>query len=264
MKDFEKRRKVAAKAVAAAIEYQHRCLTKNTTVTWKADQTPVTEVDRNSEEIIRKIIHKKYPGDAILGEETGLKDLAGAEHIWIVDPLDGTNKFIRGLPFFGPIVGCAWGRPGSPEFRLVAGSMGVSALKQIWSAQLGGGAFRGNKRISLSTRSLAPGKAWVAYSPRVLFRRCGQPEVFDTLEDNVYHNTGFLDVYSYCLLADGKIDAVVSAEDKWWDISAAILIIREAGGKFTSREGPEPEEHCVNIAAAPGLHESLKKLLKKQ
>lgn len=215
----------------------------------KEDDTPVTLADRESETRFRKAVAENFPGDVVLGEEEG--GVEGDGPRWVIDPIDGTRKFMRGLPFWGICIAY------EVEAEVVLGVITVPGAGKIWSASKGGGAFVNGKKILVDTSVSSLNRAFVTMPARSAFQ-CGfERAVFDELQDQIEHDPGFLDAYSYGMVADGRIHALVSCGDKWWDIASAVCIVEEAGGKFTNWQGGKPSEGQINVAASPALHEVL-------
>lgn len=222
----------------------------------KSDGSPVTDVDRRCEELIVKGIERAFPDDGILGEETG-EHAGRSGRQWVVDPLDGTRPYIRGIPTYSVLL--ALEDRGEP----VVGVVHLPALGLECWASRGSGAFLNGERIHVSaTTDLADaiGSALgfveradepVAGRLLAMMRRWGY----------VY---GFMDAYSYVAVASGKLDLCVNLLDKPWDCAAGACIVTEAGGRFSDMDGT-PTTHSGTIVLSNGLlHETVVKLLGAQ
>lgn len=221
----------------------------------KEDRTPVTEADKKSEAMFREAVAKRFPDDLIFGEEEDGAESAKTR--WVLDPIDGTRKFMRGLPFWGICI--AFEEDGEVQLGVIA----VPAQNKIYAAQKGRGAYLNGKRITIDNSITSIEDAFVTMPPRNAFVSINAEGVFDAFQNNIEHDPGFLDAFSYGMVADGRIHGLVSCCDKWWDIAAAVCIVEEAGGVFKSIEGEKPNESTINIATTPELFESLSSFAKK-
>jgi len=234
-------------AVAAALEagrIQLDGLGAALAIERKGDRSPVTEVDRRCEARIREIVLGEFPGDGFLGEETGESGAGGARR-WIVDPLDGTRPYIRGIPTHSVLI--ALEEDGEP----VAGVIHLPALGLTCRASKGGGAFLNDARISVSrVDSLDAAMGSVLGITEHAGERLGNRMI--DLTRSWDYTYGFMDAYSYVLLASGKLDACVNLLDKPWDCAAAACIVTEAGGRFSSITG-ERTVHGGSIVLTNGI-----------
>lgn len=219
----------AIAAARAAGRIQRRRFSRPFPVESKGDDTPVTAADRDSEGVIRRLLEGVVPGCGFLGEESEATPGDGDTR-WIVDPLDGTKKFVRGLPFFGPCIALERGR------ELVLGVLHLPVLKETLWAERGGGAFRNGEPIRVSAERRLD-RAYVVYSNEREFFRRGWGPALQAIVERTYHHPGFLDLYSYALLAAGRVDAIVNIGENPWDIAAAQVIVEEAGGRLTDFGG---------------------------
>jgi histidinol phosphatase-like enzyme (inositol monophosphatase family) len=215
----------------------------------KADDTPVTETDRECEALIRAHLVGGFPGYGFLGEES--EEVHGeGEAGWIVDPLDGTKKYVRGLPFFGPSI--ALERDG----ELQLGVLYLPALGELLWAERGGGAFLNGTPIRVSeTVDLA--RAYVVGGEAIEFFRRGWGGVIEAVAIQSYHDPGFLDLYTYASVACGRIDGVVMVGESAWDIAAASVIVEEAGGQLTDFRGVRTVHSGTSVTSNGRLHEQL-------
>ena len=245
---------VAIGAARDAGRLQLRRFRKTQSVQSKADDTPVTKTDLESEARIRRRLQEAFPSYGFLGEEGGeVAATAGAR--WIVDPLDGTKKYVRGLPFFGPCI--ALERAG----KLQLGVMYIPAMRELLWAERGSGAFLNGAPIYVSTTDdLA--RAYVVRGNEPGFLRRGWPEAARSPAINAYHDPGFLDLYSYASLACGRIDGIIMVDEAPWDIAAAAVIVEEAGGKLTDFSGEVTVHHGTSVTSNGHLHDQLLALVR--
>jgi myo-inositol-1(or 4)-monophosphatase len=195
----------------------------------KDDRSPVTEVDRQCEAVIREMISQRFPRDGFLGEETG-EEKGTSGRKWIVDPLDGTRPYIRGLPTFSVLIALEDGG------ELALGCMHLPAMGETYLAQKGKGAFRNNSPIHVSSTKAVD---------RVMGSGLGFVEKAGTIEGNKLisfmgqweYAYGFMDVFTYGCIAAGKLDVCVSLLDKPWDCAAPACIVSEAGGRYSDLRG---------------------------
>jgi histidinol-phosphatase len=239
----------AIAAARAAGRLQRRRMRRLGAVELKADDTPVTATDRDSEQLIRHMLENVVPGAGFLAEESAAVAGQGAAR-WIVDPLDGTKKFVRGLPFFGPCIAL------EREDAIVLGAMHISTTGETYWAERGRGAFLNGEPIRVSEQDRLD-RAYVACSNEVEFYQRGWAEALEALILSTYHNPGFLDLYSYASLACGRVDGVIDLGDSPWDIAAAKVIIEEAGGRLTDITGAATIYSGTTLATNGRLHENL-------
>jgi len=247
---LDKRFDFATKIAKDLADYQLSVNQANLQMERKGDGTPVTVVDKESERRFREAVARAFPGDGILGEEEG----GGSQSTrWVIDPIDGTRKFMRGLPFWGICI--AYEQEGTLEVAVVA----VPGAGLLYSARKGGGARLGDRPIWIDTAPLGGrGEGFVTMPPRSCFLESGFGSAYDLTQAVIEHDPGFLDAYSYGMLADGRIHGVLSTMDQWWDIAAPILIVREAGGVVVDvTDGGEPKAGSLNLAGTPALVDRL-------
>ncbi|PPK98723.1 histidinol-phosphatase [Kineococcus xinjiangensis] len=199
----------------------------------KPDLTPVTDADRAAEELVRSQLKRTRPRDSVLGEEYGL--VGHGQRQWVVDPIDGTKNFVRGVPVWATLIALL--DDGVP----VLGVVSAPALGKRWWASRGSGAWSGRSlasavRLSVSgVRSLAD--ASFAYSSLSGWEEAGRLEGFLELSRRVWRTRGYGDFWSYMLLAEGAVDVAAEPELALHDMAALVPIVEEAGGRFTSRDG---------------------------
>lgn len=205
---------------------------------------PVTEADREAEKAIRALIKAEYPEHGILGEEFGPEN-AGAKHVWVIDPIDGTRSFISGIPLWGTLVGL------TENGKAIAGMMAQPFIGELFYATGSGAHYEGPHGASkLGTRSTSSlSEATLCTTTPALFKD-GHKRAFDRLEATVRLSRYGTDCYAYCMLAAGQIDLVVEIGLQSYDIVALIPIIEQAGGKITGWDGGPAEQGGGIVAAA--------------
>lgn len=221
-------------------------------VTTKPDLTPVTEADRQAEELIRSQLGRARGRDAIYGEEFGSS--GSGPRRWVIDPIDGTKNFIRGVPVWAALIALI--DHGEP----VVGVVSAPALGRRWWAAKGGGAYTGRalssaKRLHVSKVS-AVQDASFSYSSLTGWREIGRSRNFLEFTDTVWRTRAFGDFWSYCMVAEGGVDIAAEPELALHDMAALVPIVTEAGGRFTSLDG-DPGCTGPNAVATNGLlHEA--------
>lgn len=214
-------------------------------VTLKPDQTPVTIADKESEEIIIQTIKKAFPAHGFLGEEShGTNDQN--EFVWIIDPIDGTKNYIKQIPIFGTQIALMH------KGQLIVGISNAPALKELAYAEKGGGAYINAQKIQVSTVSSLE-EATLSTGNLNYFTKIQKENNMINLINAVERDRAYGDFWQYHLLAAGKIDIVVEADIKIWDVAAMKVIIEEAGGKVTDMFGNPINPDSTTIIASNGL-----------
>jgi histidinol-phosphatase len=217
----------------------------------KPDLTPVTEVDRAVEELIASRLAEARPADALLGEEFGAHGSAEGRR-WIVDPIDGTKNFVRGVPVWATLIALYDGE------RPRVGVVSAPALGLRWWAQAGGGAHRSvaggpPERLTVSGVT-APADASLSYSSLSGWAERGLRERFLALTDAVWRTRAYGDFWSYMLVAEGVVDLACEPELELYDMAALVPIVTEAGGVFTSLSGRPGPFGGDAVASNGALH----------
>jgi histidinol-phosphatase len=195
----------------------------------KPDLTPVTEADRAVEEMIRDELARDRPGDAVLGEEFGTTGTGRRR--WIVDPIDGTKGYARGIPVWATLIGL------EVDGDLVAGVVSAPALGSRWSAARGHGAQRDGEPVTVSNVARIE-DAHLAYDSVDAFESVGLEAEFLALARRCWRVRGFGDFWAHMLVADGSIDIAVEVGGlKVWDLAAVWVVVEEAGGRCTDLRG---------------------------
>lgn len=226
----------------------------------KADRTHVTEADLAAERAIRDLIAAERPDDGIFGEEFGASEAASRR--WIIDPIDGTANYLRGVP--------AWGTMIALEIDGVIrlGVVSMPAMSRRWWAATGHGAWTDSaldpaaapRRIRVSdVADLA--ETSISFQSIAQWRDAGRLDALLALQEDTWRDRAYGDVWSYMLLAEGRIEFVGEFDVKEYDIAAAAAIVREAGGRFTSFEGDDAITTGSAIASNGVLHDTFLALL---
>jgi histidinol-phosphatase len=179
----------------------------------KPDLTPVSEADRAVEEALRQRITRERPGETVLGEEAG-----GESGDWVIDPIDATKNYVRGIPLYATLIAL--------EGRVAVVS--APALGRRWWAARGEGAFANGQPLRVSAVQRVEDCVLTFTSPR------GHGAGFWRLVERCWAPRGFGDFWQYMLLAEGCVDLCVDSEATLWDLAAPKLIVEEAGGRLTS------------------------------
>jgi len=214
----------------------------------KSDLTPVTEADRAVEEAIRKRLATERPEDAVLGEEQGETGAEGAPARWIIDPIDGTKNYVRGIPIFASLI--AVERAG----EVVAGVASAPALGRRWWAARGRGAFVNGRPIHVS-RADQPEDGLLLYGGLTAWRRLGRLRNLLSLAVSFQRRRGFRDFWMHMLGAEGSADLATEPEVSLWDLGAVQVIVEQAGGRFTDLAGDARPDGGSAISSNGLLHD---------
>ncbi|MFE9580646.1 histidinol-phosphatase [Nocardia sp. NPDC006044] len=224
----------------------------------KPDLTPVSDADLAVEQAIRQVLSEQRPDDSVLGEEFG-GDAEFTGRQWVIDPIDGTKNFVRGVPIWATLIALL--DDGVP----VVGVVSAPALARRWWAAAGSGAWasfdaEAPKPISVSAVGELS-SASLGFSSLSGWRDRGLRDNFLSLTDDVWRVRGYGDFFTYCLLAEGALDIATEPEVSLWDLAALDVLVREAGGRFTSLDG-QPGPHGGDAVATNGLlhDETLRRL----
>ncbi|WP_167489438.1 inositol monophosphatase family protein [Vibrio ouci] len=233
-------------------QYQCRYTVNSQDIAIKSDASPVSIADIESERIFRDAVTREFASDSVQGEELGQTE--PSQFNWVIDPIDGTRKFIRGIP--------TWGISIALEYRghVVAAAICLPATGDVWSAVYQQGAFKNNQPIQVSEVAEI-NDAYITTSARKYFVEIGQQACYDAVHCQALHDPGFLDVYSFAMLCDGRIDGIVSCQDHWWDIAAATLILSESGGCYHFSSEQDRPDNGVNIFTNGKLRNQLSTLI---
>jgi histidinol-phosphatase len=249
----------ALEAANAAAEVIRRYYQRNLEVVMKADKSPVTQADIETEKVIREIIGRRFPEHGFYGEETGQSAL-DAEYLWLVDPIDGTKAFVREYPFFSTQIALMH------RGRLIVGVSSAPVYGELAYAQLahsvsgpqptayGPLAVLGERPLRVSTIDTIEAAALSAGNLKTLAAGAQWPR-YGQLVARVNRIRGYGDFLHYHLLASGKIDAVIESDVNILDIAALAVIVEAAGGKFTDLQGqPLNLQTTTVLATNASLH----------
>lgn len=223
----------------------------------KPDLTPVTDADREAEQIIRSQLSRARNRDSVLGEEFGTT--GGGSRQWVIDPIDGTKNFVRGVPVWATLIALV--DNGQP----VVGLVSAPALARRWWAATGSGAWTGRSLAKAEQIQVSQvdrlDDASLSYSSLSGWKELGRREAFVDLTDRVWRTRAYGDFWSYCMVAEGAVDIAAEPELNLHDMAALVPIVEEAGGKFTALDG-SPGPFGGNAAATNGvLHEQVLELI---
>ena len=194
----------------------------------KHDMTPVSEADEAVERMIRERLAKERPDDGIVGEEFGASGSSARR--WIIDPIDATKNYVRGIPVFATLIALADGD------RILTGVVSAPALGRRWSASKGSGAFCNGMAIRVSDVATLE-EAHIGYDGSADFDPFGKTDDFMTLVRRCGRARGFGDFWIHMLVAEGAIEIAVEPAVAAWDMAAIQVIVEEAGGRFTDFRG---------------------------
>ncbi|HEY0493289.1 MAG TPA: inositol monophosphatase family protein [Candidatus Dormibacteraeota bacterium] len=232
--------------VADAISMRH--FRRDLQIDRKPDRSFVTQADTAIEKALRERIEQRYPEHGILGEEFG--SVAGRETRWIIDPIDATHSFMRGLPMFATLIGLE--RAG----EMALGVISAPAMRERWHAVRGGGAWSRERRLHVSSiSSLA--ESQIFYASRTAFTAVGKSGGFDAVVNAAWRDRGFGDFWGYALVAEGTGEAMIEPELYPWDLAAPLILIEEAGGRLTDFNGNRTHSGGSAVASNGKVHDSI-------
>ncbi len=239
-------------ADAADLISMSRYQSQDLVVTTKPDNTPVTDADKATEVAIRDLIAKHRPNDGVIGEEFG-EEVAGKNRHWIIDPIDGTKNFMRGVPTWATLIALV------DHDEVVVGVASSPALSRRWYASKGEGAFVSfnsgtPRKIGVSQVSKIE-DASVTYSDFVGFN--DRLPAFRSLIDTCWRSRGMGDFWSHMLVAEGAADIAIEPSLALWDMAALDIIVREAGGSFSGIAGEPGPTHRSGVSTNGVLHQKV-------
>jgi histidinol-phosphatase len=224
----------------------------------KPDLTPVTDADLATEESLRHVLGRARPRDAVLGEETGRT--GGGTRCWVIDPIDGTQNYVRGVPVWATLIGLM------ADSEVTAGVVSAPALGRRWWAGRGGGAWAGRSltkatpcRVSGVTR-LADSS--LSFSDLPGWEADGRLDGFLQLARSVWRTRAYGDFWSHMLVAEGAVDISAEPQVSLWDLAALQVIVEEAGGRFTDLQGEATPDGGSAVSTNGYLHAEVLDLLK--
>jgi histidinol-phosphatase len=212
----------------------------------KPDLTPVSEADRAAEEAIRAHVAASGRGEGVLGEEFGDD---GGDAKWIVDPIDGTKNYVRGMPVWATLLAL------EREGEVVAGLVSAPALHRRWWAERGGGTFANGERCRVSAVAAIEDAAISTTSARRM------PPGWTELVQRAWMNRGVGDFWQHCLVAEGALDVGCDSVMNVWDYAPVQILVEEAGGRCTTYDGDPPAQGTSFVTTNGPLHDEVVALL---
>jgi len=221
-------------------------------VSTKPDLTPVSDADQAVETAIRRTLQRARPRDAVQGEEQGTSGWGSRR--WVVDPIDGTKNYIRGVPVWATLIALV------VDDEVVAGCVSAPALGRRWWASTGGGAWTGKSLMSARQCHVSDvddiADASLSYASLDGWDEIGRLEAMLTLMRRCWRNRAYGDFWSYMLLAEGAVDIAAEPELAVHDMAALDVIVREAGGRFTGLDGVDGPLGRNALATNGRLHDA--------
>ena len=215
----------------------------------KPDSTPVTDADKAVESAIRAEISKARSTDLVVGEEFGSPDSLAGKYYWVIDPIDGTKNYLRGVPTWATLIGLI-----NPAGQVVVGVVSAPALARRWWAAKDLGAKTQFNSGEISTIKVSKvsklNDASISYSDLIGWGE--RKAKFIALQEKVWRTRGHGDFWSHMLVAEGAADIAIEPSLSLWDMAALDVIVREAGGKFTNLDG-DAGPHGKSAISSNGL-----------
>jgi histidinol-phosphatase len=240
--------------LATAISMPHY-VHRSFNLDWKANRTEVTEADREAELAISRHVLAERPHHSLFGEEHGLVGPADSPWRWIIDPIDGTSNFVRGIPVWASLVALT-----HVDHGPVVGVVAAPAMGRTWWAAKGLGAFADGKQCHVSKVSKLD-EAQVSVTFASGWDDLGLTGELVQLQQQAYRARGFGDFWQHMLVAEGAVDLAIDAVGlQPYDLAAVMVIVEEAGGTFTDRHGERTYEHDTAISSNGLLHHCAKML----
>ncbi|PRY02039.1 histidinol-phosphatase [Allonocardiopsis opalescens] len=220
------------------------------TIDTKPDLTPVTDADRAVEEVLRGILKRARPRDAVIGEEYGRT--GRATRCWVLDPIDGTRNYVRGVPVWATLIALMDG----PE--VVVGLISAPALNRRWWAARNGGAWSG-RSLAKASRCQVSGvskisDASLSFSDLAEWEAAGRFDQFVDLTRSVWRTRAYGDFWSHVMVAEGAVDVSAEPELSLWDMAALTVLVEEAGGTYTDLNGQNSVDGGSIVCTNGHLH----------
>jgi histidinol-phosphatase len=215
----------------------------------KLDHSVVTIADRRTEETIRQLIRSRYPTHDIVGEEYG-SEITSSDYTWFLDPIDGTQSFVHGVPLYGVLIGLEYKK------ESVIGVVNCPAIGDIVYAARGEGCYWNGRRAQVS-ETVSLSQATVSTTAAELFQKAGRLEAWTRLTAQIAGYRTWGDCYGYVLVATGRVDAMIDPIMHVWDCAPMLPIITEAGGRFTDWTGTATISGGDAVASNGRLHASV-------
>lgn len=241
---------VAWRAGRATLAHYQTGITAET----KPDKSPVTAADHAAERIARDLIEARFPEDAIIGEEEG-EVRAGSKHRWVIDPIDGTRTFVRGVPFYGVLIAL------EVESVATIGVLHFPALGETVYAARGMGCWWNGRRARVSDETRLD-RALVLTTDAEAVARSSRADGWNALRGRAGLCRTWGDCYGYALVATGRAEAMLDPVLAVWDAAALVPVIEEAGGVFTSVDGEPGHRGGNGIATNAPLADEIRSILR--
>ena len=226
-------------------------------VAHKPDRTPVTDADLAVEDALRAVLAEHRPGDAVVGEERGGTATRG--RTWVLDPIDGTKNFLRGVPVWATLIALV------VDGRSEVGVVSAPALGRRWWAVRGAGARTtdpdGTERAIAVSGVADLADAYVSTSHLGTWVTYRSRDAYLALVDSCWENRAFGDFWQHCLVAEGAIDLAAEPVVSAWDVAAVQVIVEEAGGRFTDLDGVTRHDNGTALSSNGLLHDAALRLL---
>jgi histidinol-phosphatase len=243
----------AVEAARAAGEVALKYYRAGFTVTLKPDLTPVTQADREAEQLIAETLGRAMPDCGFLGEEFGAR--GPRERRWIIDPIDGTRNFVRRIPLWAILIGL------EEQGEITVGVIHNPVTGDLYTARRGGGAWLNGERIRVSDIDDLR-QAQLIHAGLDIMRRGGFWDGFVRLIDATDRQRGFGDYAGYGLVAEGKAEIYLEMGLKPWDLAACKIVVEEAGGRFTDFDGRPTIYSGTALATNGRVHDAALALLR--
>jgi histidinol-phosphatase len=222
---------------------------------WKPNRTEVTQADRQAEAAIAAEVARRRPDDGLFGEEHGAVGNLESEWRWVIDPIDGTSNFVRGIPVWATLIALTHAQRGP-----LVGVVSAPALHRRWWAAHGHGAFANGRPCQVSTVAvLDEAQVCVTFSKE--WAETGLTDRLVAIQQGAYRARGFGDFWQHMLVAEGAIDLAIDAIGlEPYDLAAVMVVVEEAGGTFTDRHGERTYLHDSAVSSNGLLHHHIEPL----
>ncbi len=222
---------------------------------YKADDTPVTAADRAAEKFIRDELEKNYPSHNIIGEEFGESENSGSSFRWIIDPIDGTKSFMRGVPLYGVLIGL------EIDGVVKVGAAYFPGTDEMLSAAEGEGAWWNGRSAHVTTESSLE-KAYICFTNTRNMSRYGREEAWNRLVSRAFASRGWGDAYGYLAVATGRAEVMLDPIMAIWDCGPFPVIFNEAGGFFGSWDGRPGHTYNESLACNSAILAEILQVIK--
>lgn len=244
-------------ADAADAVSMSRFLAQDLEIATKPDRSPVTDADKSTEKAIRELLATNRPDDAIIGEEFGNTETAG--RTWIIDPIDGTANFLRGVPVWATLISLRI----NSEYAI--GVVSAPAMGRRWWAGIGLGSFTSDpqqltRQLSVSKVSELADSSF-SFGSMELWDQAGQLEKLIEISRSVWRTRAYGDFWSHMLVAEGAVDFAAENDLKIYDWAALVPILSEAGGHLTDQNGTVTAQTSAIVSSNSALRDQVLKLL---